>query len=171
MLRKAVTVVVGLVVVLLAGLGAGYLWLRTTLPTISGSVTVAGLTGQVEIVRDANAVPHIFAENAADAYFALGYVHAQDRLWQMEFTRRAGAGRLAEVLGEAAVDTDRYVRALGLRQIADAMFETTSPKVRAALEAYAAGVNGWLASHAGARRRRRIRLGGVHSNGRAAPGA
>lgn len=147
MLRKIVVGILGLSVVLAAA-GAGlYWWL---LPKYSGSVTVAGLDSPVEIVRDANAVPHIFAENAADAYFALGYVHAQDRLWQMELTRRAGAGRLAEVLGESVVDTDRYTRTLGLHRIAKAMFETTSPKVRAALEAYAAGVNGWLASHRGA---------------------
>ncbi len=88
----------------------------------------------------------IFAENAADAYFALGYVHAQDRLWQMELTRRVGAGRLAEVLGERAVASPRYTRTLGLYRLANAIYETTPPEVRAALEAYAAGVNGWLAT-------------------------
>lgn len=131
-------------IILLVAAGLGGYW--RLLPKYSGSVTLAGLNRPVEIVRDANAVPHIFAENAADAYFALGYVHAQDRLWQMELTRRAGAGRLAEVLGERAVAKDRYLRTLGLYRLAEAMFETASPEVRAALEAYAAGVNGWLAT-------------------------
>ena len=144
--KKALIFAAVVLLLVAAGLG-GYWWL---LPKYSGTVTLSGINRPAEIVRDANAVPHIFAENAADAYFALGYVHAQDRLWQMEFTRRAGAGRLAEVLGERAVDTDRYILTLGLRRIADAMFETASPEVRAALEAYAAGVNGWLESRRGA---------------------
>ncbi|MAE44305.1 MAG: hypothetical protein CMF63_04865 [Magnetovibrio sp.] len=150
MVWKFLSGIAALVALLLAGLGGGYLWLRTSLPQTSGSVTLAGLDSTVEVIRDANAVPHIFAGNVADAYFALGYVHAQDRLWQMEFTRRAGAGRLAEVLGEAALESDSYIRTLGLHRLAEAIFETTSPEVRAALEAYAAGVNGWLASHRGA---------------------
>ncbi len=149
MIRKIALIFAALVILLVAaGLG-GYWWLRTSLPQMNGSVTLAGLNSPVEIVRDANAVPHIFAENAADAYFALGYVHAQDRLWQMELTRRAGAGRLAEVLGETALESDLYLRTLGLDRLAEAMFETASPEVRAALEAYAAGVNGWLATRSG----------------------
>jgi penicillin amidase len=147
MIGKIALIFAAVIILLVAaGLG-GYWWL---LPKYSGSVTVAGLNNQVEIVRDDNAVPHIYAENAADAYFALGYVHAQDRLWQMEFTRRAGAGRLAEVLGETALESDLYLRTLGLYRLAEAMFETASPEVRAALEAYAAGVNGWLATRSGA---------------------
>ena len=149
MTRKIILGIAGLVVMMVAaGLG-GFLWLRTSLPQTSGSVTLAGLNRPVEVVRDANAVPHIFAENQKDAYFALGYVHAQDRLWQMEFTRRLGAGRLAEVLGEPAVDTDRFTRTLGLHSLAEAIFETASPEVRAALEAYAAGVNAWLETRSG----------------------
>ena len=149
MVWKFLSVVAVLVALLLAGLGGGYLWVRTSLPQINGSVTLAGLDSPVEIVRDADAVPHIFAKNSKDAYFALGYVHAQDRLWQMEFLRRLGAGRLAEVLGESAVDTDRFIRTLGLYRFAEAILETTSPEVRVALEAYAAGVNAWLATRSG----------------------
>ena len=149
MVWKFLSVVAVLVALLLAGLGGGYLWVRTSLPQINGSVTLAGLDSPVEIVRDADAVPHIFAKNPKDAYFALGYVHAQDRLWQMEFLRRLGAGRLAEVLGESAVDTDRFIRTLGLYRFAEAILETTSPEVRVALEAYAAGVNAWLATRSG----------------------
>jgi len=150
MIRRVLLTIAAVLVVLAAtGIG-GLAWLWTSLPETSGEVIIDGLTAKVEILRDANAVPHIFAENAADAYFALGYVHAQDRLWQMEFTRRAGAGRLAEVLGETALESDLYLRTLGLHRLAEAMFETASPEVRAALEAYAAGVNGWLATRSGA---------------------
>jgi penicillin amidase len=139
-----------LMVVLVAVALSGVLWLRTSLPQVNGTVTVAGLESPVEVVRDAHAVPHIFAGSSEDAYFALGYVHAQDRLWQMEFMRRLGAGRLAEVLGESAVGTDRFFRTLGLSRLAEAIAETLSPDVRAAFGAYAAGVNAWLAMRSGA---------------------
>ena len=89
MLRKTAMGLSVLIVVLLAvGLGV-YIYLRSSLPQTSGSIELTGLNKSVEIIRDSNAVPHIFAETAEDAYFALGYVHAQDRLWQMEFTRHA----------------------------------------------------------------------------------
>jgi penicillin amidase len=98
MLRKTGVGLSGLIVVLLTvGLGV-FIYARSSLPQMNGSIALTGLSKPVEITRDANAVPHIFAETAEDAYFALGFVHAQDRLWQMEFMRRLGAGRLAEVL-------------------------------------------------------------------------
>jgi penicillin amidase len=145
------TLIFGVLIVLLvaAGLG-GFFWLRTSLPKINGSVTLKGLNEPVEVVRDAHAVPHIFAESEEDAYFALGFVHAQDRLWQMEFMRRLGRGRLAEVLGEAALDTDRFIRTLRLRDHAEAILENTDARVRRALEAYADGVNAWLNTPTGA---------------------
>ena len=74
---------------------ASFLWLRTSLPQIDGTIRLAGLTQEIEILRDEHGVPHIFAASEDDAYFALGFVHAQDRLWQMEIMRLAGAGRLA----------------------------------------------------------------------------
>ena len=80
-------------------LAAGYIWLRGSLPEIDGEVQLAGLKGPVEVIRDAHAVPHIYAESPEDAAFAMGFVHAQDRLWQMEFQRRVGAGRLSEIFG------------------------------------------------------------------------
>ncbi len=126
MIRKVLlTVTAVLVVLAVAGIGC-LMWLWTSLPKTSGEVVIDGLTANVEIVRDANAVPHIFAENAVDAYFALGYVHAQDRLWQMEFTRRLGAGRLAEVLGEPALKFDRFLRTLGLYRLAEANYDRLS---------------------------------------------
>jgi len=120
------------------------LWARSTLPQTAGEMKLAGVSGQVEIFRDANGVPHIFAGNANDAYFALGYVHAQDRLWQMEFTRRLGAGRLAEVVGDAGLGADRFLRTLGLYHHAEIAAARLSEPARGALGAYAAGVNAWL---------------------------
>jgi penicillin amidase len=150
MLRKTGVGLSGLIVVLLTvGLGV-FIYARSSLPQMNGSIALTGLSKPVEITRDANAVPHIFAETAEDAYFALGFVHAQDRLWQMEFMRRLGAGRLAEVLGEPALDTDRYIRTLGLYRLAEAIYGNTSAEVRSALDSYAAGVNAWLSTRRGA---------------------
>ena len=139
-----------LTVAIVVGVAGGYFWLRTSLPQTDGKIVLSGLNSPVEIIRDANAVPHIFAKNQEDAYFALGYVHAQDRLWQMEFMRRLGAGRLAEVLGKPAIESDRFIRTLGVYRVAEAIFEATSPDVRSVLEAYAAGVNIWLTNRSGA---------------------
>ena len=150
MIRKSLIAIAALVVVLVAVALGGFLYLRTSLPQTSGTVSLAGIREAVEIVRDRNAVPHIFAENTQDAYFALGFVHAQDRLWQMEFMRRLGASRLAEVLGAATADTDRFIRTLDLYALAEESAEGLSPAARDAFEAYAAGVNAWLEGRGGA---------------------
>ena len=83
---------------------AFYLYLRQSVPTYSGEARLTGLSAPVEIVRDKHAIPHIFASSWNDAYFALGYAQAQDRLWQMEMNRRIASGRIAEVVGERALD-------------------------------------------------------------------
>ena len=107
---------IGLALALLLALAAGAVWLAlaASLPRYAGTIAVAGLERPVRIVRDAHAIPHVEAASEADAYLAMGYLHGQDRLWQMEFDRLAGQGRLAEVLGEAALPIDRYLRTLGL---------------------------------------------------------
>ncbi|MEJ0067400.1 MAG: penicillin acylase family protein, partial [Pseudomonadota bacterium] len=101
-------------------------------------------------IATATACPHIFAANDDDAYFALGFVHAQDRLFQMDFQRRLGAGRLAEAVGSGALGIDRTMRTLGLYRAAEAAVAASSPEVRHALDAYARGVNGFLDTHGGA---------------------
>src|SRR5919106_4393543 len=131
------------------GLASGYLWLRQSLPTIDGALEVAGLGAPVRIVRDAYAVPHIEAASFGDAIFAQGFVHAQDRLWQMDFRRRLGSGRLAEVLGPAALPTDRFMRTLGFAAAAEASIAHLRPDTVALLEAYAAGINAYLATRTG----------------------
>jgi len=122
-----------------------YLHLRASLPQTSGTLRLDGLTAAVDIVRDRHGVPHIFAADESDAWFALGFVHAQDRLYQMEMTRRAGRGRLAEVAGPSMIDTDRYLRTLGLVQNAEASLAAMPQDLRRPLQAYAAGVNAFLA--------------------------
>ncbi len=138
-----------LVTLLLMLAGVGYWWLLRSLPQIDGQITVAGIEAPVTIVRDAQAVPHIEAESLLDATFALGFVHAQDRLWQMEFRRRVGAGRLAEIVGEAALPVDRFMRLLGLYRLAEASLAYLDPETVAWLEAYARGVNAYLATRKG----------------------
>lgn len=123
----------------------GYFWLRTSLPLTNGTVRVAGIDGPIEIVRDADGVPHIYATTDHDAFYGLGYVHAQDRLWQMEMNRRIGAGRLSEILGEATLSIDKFQRTMGYYRAALTDLEVVEPRNRQALEAYAAGVNQWLA--------------------------
>jgi len=114
------------------------------LPTYDGSESVAGIDAPVEIVRDAHAIPHIYAQSRRDAAFAMGYVHAQDRLWQLEMQRRIGAARLAEVVGEPGLATDKFLRTLGLYRVAERNFERLSPEAQAVYRAYAAGVNAYL---------------------------
>ena len=133
---------------LFSGLAAlvGYGFLRQSLPATSGEIRLAGLRANVEVLRDRHGIPHIYASSLEDAHFALGFVHAQDRLWQMEINRRIGSGRLAEILGPAALDTDRLMRTLGLRRAAEANLRHYDAETRSLLEAYAAGVNAFLAA-------------------------
>src|SRR5690242_16194327 len=93
-------ILIGLLAIIAIVLIGGYIYLKTTSPTYSGTVTLNGLRAEVEVLYDTYGVPHIYAQSEDDAYYALGYVHAQDRLFQMEMLRRAAGGRLSEILGE-----------------------------------------------------------------------
>jgi len=130
---------------LLLALAAGWLWLMSPLPRLSGRIELAGLSQPVSISRDEHGVPHLRAASRDDLWFALGFVHAQDRFAQMELMRRVGSGRLAEAVGPAGLASDRFMRTLGLRRLAEATLPHLDPATRAGLEAYAAGVNAWLA--------------------------
>ncbi|HEX6113341.1 MAG TPA: penicillin acylase family protein [Geminicoccaceae bacterium] len=149
LLRWLGLTLIGLVLLSGALTGVGYLWLRGSLPQVDGEIVVAGLKAPVTIVRDRWAIPHIEAASPLDASFALGFVHAQDRLWQMEFQRRLGAGRLAEILGAAALPSDRFMRTLGFYRRAEASLAHLKPATLAWLEAYADGVNAFLATRSG----------------------
>ena len=139
-----------LLIVIALGAAGGVHYLRRSLPQIDGTIRVPGLSAPIEIVRDADAIPHVFAANKPDALFGLGYVHAQDRLWQLELQRRIGHGRLSEVLGEAALPQDRFLRTIGFGRAARTAWETTPQWARQQIEAYVAGVNAFIAAHHGA---------------------
>jgi penicillin amidase len=128
---------------------AAYVYFRQSLPTIDGSIGVAGITAPVEIVRDADAIPHILGATREDALFGLGYVHAQDRLWQMEFQRRIGFGRLSEIFGDVTVPEDRFLRTVGFGRAARAAWAQLPSDARAAVEAYIGGVNAFIGAHRG----------------------
>lgn len=118
---------------------------QQSLSTISGELRAAGLKQTVEVVRDTWGVPHIYAQNVDDLFFAQGYVLAQDRLWQMEWWRRSREGRLSEVLGAAAVERDRQARLLKFRgPITEAEWTSYHPEGRRIFTAFAAGVNAFM---------------------------
>ena len=118
--------------------------LRTPRPTREGTLTLSGLSNPVEVIRDRWDVPHIYANTLDDVFFAQGFIHAQERFWQMDFNRRLGAGRLSEILGPDAVPLDRWIRTLSVRRVAEAQAKEIKNKATLALEAYAAGVNAFL---------------------------
>lgn len=145
-MKPAATVAASAGAVLLLAAAGMLAYLHRSLPMIDGETRARGIGARTEIVRDAEGVPHIFAASERDGWFAVGYAHAQDRLWQMEFQRRLVQGRLAEFLGDAAYDTDRLMRTLGLAKTAAGIARRLDPDTRANLEAYAAGVNAFLAT-------------------------
>jgi penicillin amidase len=142
-------IAVALSIVILGLLLALFIYSRLSQPQIDGRISVDGLSAPVDIVRDGRGVPHIYAREESDAWFALGFAHAQDRLWQMEFNRRLSSGRLAEILGSAAAGTDRFMRTLGVRRSAEGIFQHMADDTRTILQAYADGVNAYLKSQRG----------------------
>jgi penicillin G amidase len=136
-------------VVLVLGL-TGLLYVRSAVPTQDGTFRIDGVAAPVEVIRDEHGIPHVFARGIDDAIFAQGFLHARDRLWQMDLVRRAVGGRLAEVMGDDALETDRFMRTLGLQQAAAASLAGLTPTERRLLESYAAGVNAALDGWRGA---------------------
>ena len=139
----------GLAVLVVVVVGGAYLLVESARPQTEGTIALAGLDAPVSILRDRHGIPRIAAASERDAYFALGFVHAQDRFFQMEFMRRAGAGRLSEIVGASTLPLDRWMRVLGLYRLAEAALKRLSPQVTHSLEAYADGVNAYLDSHSG----------------------
>src|SRR5579871_240718 len=131
-----------LLLLLVAGIGD---LLLATLPAVGGSVVLAGPAAPIEIARDGSGIVTIRAASEADAAFALGYAHAQDRLFQMDLMRRLGAGRLSEIIGPATLSSDRFMRHLGLERVARANYEHLPADIQRLFQAYAAGVNAYLA--------------------------
>lgn len=143
--RWLLRIAAGLVVLVVLGIGLVYFLAGQSLPDYNQTEKVAGLTAPVEIIRDNANVPHIFAPDDPDVFFGLGYAHAQDRLWQMTTLRRTVQGRLSEVFGQRTLRIDRLLRRLDLYRLAQTSFEAQDEYTKAALRAYAAGVNARLA--------------------------
>ncbi len=144
----AVASVLGLIVVTAAVYGT---WtIRRSFPVYDGELAVAGLEANVTVHRDEYGIPQIYADNAEDLFTAQGYVHAQDRFWEMDFRRHVTAGRLAELFGADQVERDTFLRTLGWRRVAEKELSILSPESQRWLQAYADGVNAYLEQHDGA---------------------
>ncbi len=137
-----------LLLLLLLTASAVFYWMaNSALPQLDGSLSVPGLSAPVTVTRDHHGIPTIEASNLDDLFFAQGYVTAQDRLWQMDATRRFASGELAEILGPDLVKSDKEQRILGMRQAARKTLESFSADNRARFEDYARGVNAYIDSH------------------------
>ncbi|MGB7093565.1 MAG: penicillin acylase family protein, partial [Anaerolineales bacterium] len=119
-------------------------------PQTEGEIQVPGLDTPVEVYRDSYGVPHIYASSAHDLFFTQGYVHAQDRFWQMDFWRHIGSGRLSEMFGDSLLENDQILRTLGFARVAQVELESLDPTSMSILESYSAGVNAYLDQHQGA---------------------
>ena len=144
LLKGLFLLIFAVVPIIVVGAGLGTLWLSRSLPAASGTVALDGLAGPVSITRDEQGVPHIRGETRDDVFAALGFAHAQDRLWQMEVSRMAGQGRLSELFGSPTLSTDVWLRTIAIYQAAEASYAAFPPEAKQALTAYARGVNAWL---------------------------
>jgi len=145
--RLLISLLILLLLIIVGGGGWLYWRVRASLPQLEGAIQVAGLSAPVEVLRDAHGVPHLRAPSLQDLFFAQGYVTAQDRLWQMDLSRRLAEGELSEVFGERTLRLDLENRTLGFRQVSQRTLAELSPEARAPLTAYANGVNAFIASH------------------------
>ncbi len=147
-------ITLGAIVLVAGALALAWYFAARSLPDYDATAEVAGISAPVEIVRDTADVPHIFGASDPDVFFALGYAHAQDRLWQMVMLRRTAQGRLSEIFGPRTLQIDMLMRRLGIYALAQSSVAAQDAATQAALAAYAAGVNAWLDEvNAGARGR------------------
>ena len=143
---------VAVLLVLALAAGAGFTWwrldraLHASYPQTSGTVRIAGLSGPVTVDRDSSGIPQVYASTSADLFLAEGYVQAQDRFWQMDVSRHYAAGTLASVLGQSYVEHDELARTLGWRTLAEQSYDKLQLRTQAYLQAYAQGVNEYLAA-------------------------
>src|SRR5262245_2366377 len=122
---------------------------RNSFPKVDGEITVGSLKAPVKILRDEHGIPNIYASTQEDLFFAQGYVHAQDRFWQMDFWRHTGAGRLSELFGPSQVQTDRVLRTMGWARVVEEELKHTDPVSLSILQSYSAGINAYLREHSG----------------------
>jgi penicillin amidase len=157
MWKRIIKIILGVLLVLVvlaaiaAVLGPPYIRNRAqkSFPILEGEITLKDLNDTVEVYRDSYGVPHIFGTNHHDIFFAQGYVHAQDRFWQMDLWRHQGAGRLSELVGEPMLETDKFLRTLGWERVAQQEVDQLGSEELAILESYSAGVNAYLEDRTG----------------------
>ena len=148
----AVLIVVVVVVAAVGTVAVGGLlaWVTArSQPQVSGTLQVPGLAAPVDVIRDGTGIAHIYADTPDDLFFAQGFVHASERMWQMEVFRHIGAGRLSELFGASEIDTDRFIRTLGWRRAAERDLAALDAGTVRVLARYADGVNAWLAQSGG----------------------
>jgi penicillin G amidase len=143
-LKISITVSVTLIILITAAGFIFYNMLTASLPQYDGEITAHGISDKVEVYGDSLGVPYILANNEDDAAFALGYLHAQERMFQMDLIRRAGAGRLSEILGPKALIFDKLFRTVGIEKTSQRITKILKPEVLKLLESYSAGVNQYL---------------------------
>ncbi len=150
-LGRVLVIIVSVIVVLALVLGVfGVFLVRSSFPRTKGELKLSGLSNPVDVYRDSYGIPNIYAQTTHDLFFAQGYVTAQDRFWQMDFWRHIGSGRLSEIFGSTQLETDTFLRTLGWARVAQQELDTMGPDEVALLQAYADGVNAYLADHKGA---------------------
>ncbi|MBG0833471.1 penicillin acylase family protein [Planomonospora sp. ID67723] len=143
--------VLTVLVVLGLALGGVVVWnVRASFPQLAGELKVDGLVGKVTVYRDKTGIPHIYADSPEDLFLAQGYVHAQDRFFEMDFRRHVTAGRLSEMFGAATLTEDKVIRTMGWRRVAEEELPLLAEKTRHYLDAYAKGVNSWMDRNRGA---------------------
>ncbi len=138
-----------IIIILIFSMIVGYFLITRSFPTLSGNIVLQGLKSEVTIMRDSFGVPYIDAQQDGDAFFAVGYVHAQDRLFQMELIRRAGSGRLSEIFGESTLNIDKMFRVLGFVKQSKLLLLSLDADTRSALQSYSDGVNEFIRTHKG----------------------
>ena len=134
---------------LIAGSIFAFVTVRKSFPDTSGEVRLNALRSDVTVQRDDKGISQIYADNSEDLFFAQGYVHAQDRFFEMDFRRHVTAGRLAELVGDGALDTDKYVRTLGWRRVAEQEVKLLDPETTKLVDAYSRGVNSYISGKSG----------------------
>ena len=145
--RWATYLAVLLVLALVAVLVAATVTIRRSYPTVSGEIRVPGLGAEVDVLRDESGIPQVYADTPHDLFYAQGFVHAQDRFFEMDFRRHVTSGRLSELLGRDALETDKYVRTMGWRRVAEKELSLLEPETLRYLEAYSDGVNAYISRH------------------------
>ncbi|MCW2767337.1 MAG: penicillin acylase family protein [Nocardioides sp.] len=145
--RITAYVAIVLTLLLVAGLVTAVVLVRRPFPQTTGTAELPGLQTDVEVIRDGNGIPQLYGDSVTDLMRAQGYVHAQERFFEMDVRRHATAGRLAEMFGKDALESDEFVRTMGWRRVAEREVALLEPETRAALDAYAEGVNAYLDAH------------------------